>query len=380
MASSLPAALDWCDQGGCTPIKDQRQCGSCWAFATAGVVESSIVIHDGITRDLAEQYLVSCNTQAWGCDGGSAAFDYFVRRAPPLEPGAGAVYEPDFPYVAVDAPCNSPYSHHEKLASWAYVAGQLYPSVGAIKQAIYDHGPVWVTVCVGIGLPALSQRRLPDGGIILMPAVLRQPRRGPGGLGRQPGHERGLAAEELLGDGLGGGRNDAHRLRGLERGTLRSVRRLPLRQRDPLPHPHVPADEHADAHIHPHTDSHGDPNVHSHADPHAVGHPGADAHPHSIGRRHADAHADRVAGQYTDLHAPDAAPHSDPDRHADADGVPHRLADIGSQSDVDEHPHAHPQPARAQRFVAADAQGMTSLASEPPDTQGTLKRARPSSP
>jgi len=148
MASSLPAALDWCAQGGCTPIKNQGQCGSCWAFATTGVVESSIVLHDGVTRDLAEQYLVSCNTQAWGCDGGSAAFDYFVWRAPSLEPGAGAVYEPDFPYVAVDAPCNSPYSHHEKLASWAYVGGSS-PSVAAIKQAIYDHGPVWATVCAG---------------------------------------------------------------------------------------------------------------------------------------------------------------------------------------------------------------------------------------
>jgi hypothetical protein len=149
---AVPSAFNWCDYGGCTVVKDQGYCGSCWAFATSGVVESLIRIGDGVTRNLSEQYLVSCNIDGWGCTGGSRAFAYFINRVPPGEPEAGAVYEADFPYLSgltgIEGPCiGQPHTHHEKLISWSYVGVSEYPSVADIKQAIYDHGPVYVSVC-----------------------------------------------------------------------------------------------------------------------------------------------------------------------------------------------------------------------------------------
>jgi predicted secreted protein len=146
---ALPSHFDWCEQGACTPIKDQGNCGSCWAFATVGVLELAIKTRDGVVRDLSEQYLVSCNTESWGCDGGFWAHDYHQDMVPPGEPAAGAVYEADFPYQAADVPCSSPHAHHEKISDWAYVARYGNPPVAAIKQAIYDRGPVGVGVCVG---------------------------------------------------------------------------------------------------------------------------------------------------------------------------------------------------------------------------------------
>jgi len=148
--SSLPSTYNWCDYGGCTPVKDQGLCGSCWAFATAGAAESAIKIQDGLDRDLAEQYLVSCNTDDWGCDGGWWAFHYYIDAIPPGEPDAGAVYERDFPYQASGVPCGSSHPHHEKLLSYAYVDhwGSV-PAVADLKQAIYDHGPVAVGICSG---------------------------------------------------------------------------------------------------------------------------------------------------------------------------------------------------------------------------------------
>jgi inhibitor of cysteine peptidase len=159
--AGLPSAFDWCDQGGCTPVQDQGYCGSCWAFATAGAVESAIKIGDGLGRDVSEQYLVSCNTaelnyeacydnSKWGCNGGWWAFHYYIDAVPPGEPDAGAVYEADFPYQASDASCDGPYDHHEKLLSYAYVDhwGSV-PSTTDLKQAIYDHGPVAVAICSG---------------------------------------------------------------------------------------------------------------------------------------------------------------------------------------------------------------------------------------
>jgi len=113
-------------------------------------LESNIRIRDGATKDLAEQYLLSCNTDGWSCSGGWWAHDYHLNKIPPGEPDAGAVYEADFPYVARDDPCGPSHTHHEKIVSWAFVGPEYgVPSVAAIKQAIYDHGPVSAGVCVG---------------------------------------------------------------------------------------------------------------------------------------------------------------------------------------------------------------------------------------
>ncbi|MBN1660220.1 MAG: protease inhibitor I42 family protein [Anaerolineae bacterium] len=147
--TAVPALYNWCDNGGCTPVRDQGNCGSCWAFGTVGPLESAILIQDGVSKDLSEQYLVSCNTDGWGCSGGWWAHDYHEWKYPSGESGPGAVYENDFRYTATDASCNSPYTHHETIADWVYIgSSSSVPSTDAIKQAIYDHGPVSAAVCV----------------------------------------------------------------------------------------------------------------------------------------------------------------------------------------------------------------------------------------
>ena len=149
---NLPSYYNWCDLGGCTPVKDQASCGSCWAFSTVGVLESAIKFHDGVTTDLSEQYLVSCNTDDWGCDGGWWAHDYHQWKFSAPETMAGAVPEAEFGYVAWDAPCGGPYSHPHQLTSWGILSPEWgVASVAAIKQAIYDHGPVNVALCAGDG-------------------------------------------------------------------------------------------------------------------------------------------------------------------------------------------------------------------------------------
>ena len=148
--SSLPDAFDWRDHGGVTSVKNQGDCGSCWAFATVGPLEANIKIKDGVEKDLSEQYLLSCNTEGWNCtEGGWWAHDYHWWKKPPSESEAGAVYEADFPYVAWDAPCNGPYPHPYKIDSWAFVGSEdSVPPVEDIKRAIYEHGPVSAAVCV----------------------------------------------------------------------------------------------------------------------------------------------------------------------------------------------------------------------------------------
>ncbi|MFH1745425.1 MAG: C1 family peptidase [Planctomycetota bacterium] len=144
----LPVAFDWRAQGGCPPVRDQGNCGSCWAFGTVGPLECNILIRDGVLVDLSEQWLVSCNRDGYSCSGGWWAHEYHLWQTDPCG-GTGAVLEDDFPYVALDVSCACPYSHEYTLDGWAYIgdAGSI-PSTAAIKQAILDYGPVSAAVCV----------------------------------------------------------------------------------------------------------------------------------------------------------------------------------------------------------------------------------------
>ncbi len=147
--AALPSSFNWCDQNGCTPVKDQGQCGSCWAFATVGPLESLIKINDGVTVDLSEQYLVSCNSENWGCTGGDWAHDYHQWKTASGESEPGAVLESDFPYKSRDAACQPPHDKAYQIADWDYVCGSRFcqPTTSQLKQAIQDYGPLTVAVC-----------------------------------------------------------------------------------------------------------------------------------------------------------------------------------------------------------------------------------------
>lgn len=159
----LPADWDWRDYNGVTGIRDQRDCGSCWAFGAIGTMESLLLIKDSISTDLSEQHLVSCNTYGWGCNGGWWPHDMLVNP--------GAVLEVDFPYVASDVPCGGPYTYPYQLTGWAYVDGDnQVPSVDKIKAAIHAYGPVCAAVYVGSFFQSYTgdvfdKNESPNGGI-----------------------------------------------------------------------------------------------------------------------------------------------------------------------------------------------------------------------
>lgn len=143
---NLPDYFDWRDFNGCTPVKNQASCGSCWAFGTVGPLECNILIKDGVEMNLSEQWLVSCNSDGWDCDGGWWAHDYHQWKTDPCG-GTGAVLEQYFPYTATNAPCNCPYPHDYLIDDWAYIGNDnSIPPVSNIKQAIMDYGPVSVAV------------------------------------------------------------------------------------------------------------------------------------------------------------------------------------------------------------------------------------------
>jgi len=96
---AVPASVDWRDKGGVTPVKDQGQCGSCWAFSSTGALEGLNFVKTGKLLSFSEQQLVDCEKDDQGCNGGlmDHAFAYTAQK--------GIELESDYPYKAVDQKC-----------------------------------------------------------------------------------------------------------------------------------------------------------------------------------------------------------------------------------------------------------------------------------
>ncbi|CAD5231176.1 unnamed protein product [Bursaphelenchus xylophilus] len=73
-----PSTFDWRDHNGVTSVKDQDQCGSCFAFAATAAIESQWLVHRNKSLDLSEEQILQCTYNvsgydAMGCDGGDPA-------------------------------------------------------------------------------------------------------------------------------------------------------------------------------------------------------------------------------------------------------------------------------------------------------------------
>ncbi|KAL5710749.1 Senescence-specific cysteine protease sag39 [Ranunculus cassubicifolius] len=101
--TAKPSSMDWRTKGAVTPIKDQGQCGSCWAFSAVGGMEGITQITTGKLVSLSEQELVDCdvNGEDQGCEGGlmDDAFDF-------IQQNHGLAAEDTYPYKAIDGTCN----------------------------------------------------------------------------------------------------------------------------------------------------------------------------------------------------------------------------------------------------------------------------------
>jgi putative hemolysin len=143
-----PPSFDWRALDGCTSIKDQGNCGSCWAFGSTAPLECNILIKDRVERNLSEQWLVSCNRDDWSCNGGGFAHNYYQWKTDPCG-GTGAVLEWDFPYWGSDLPCGCPYPHEYLIDNWSFISRDHNDvPIDGIKAAIMEYGPVSVGVAV----------------------------------------------------------------------------------------------------------------------------------------------------------------------------------------------------------------------------------------
>jgi C1A family cysteine protease len=156
-AAPLPTRLDWRDIDGDNYVsvaKHQELCGACWAFAAVGALESYVMLRThspGLDIDLAEQFLLSCETTG-GCGGGSG------WTAASILHDTGVPEEACLPYTADDAsPCSQRCGDWEQQLRTISGFEQLFGNTGGLSQAeivdtlksaVATYGPLWTSMQV----------------------------------------------------------------------------------------------------------------------------------------------------------------------------------------------------------------------------------------
>jgi len=147
---TAPTSIDWRNVNGTswvTPVKNQGQCGSCWAFSTTGSLEARAAIRTGDAKNLvslSEQQLVDCSKAEGnaGCNGGlqEDAFTYIGKEG-------GLCSESEYPYTARDGTCkaSSCGTKYDKIASTKSYTKVTIDSETSLVNAIAA-GPVAVSV------------------------------------------------------------------------------------------------------------------------------------------------------------------------------------------------------------------------------------------
>jgi C1A family cysteine protease len=117
---AAPDTFSWITENKVTPVKNQAQCGSCWAFSATENIESVWMIAKGLTpstmKALAPQQIVDCDKRDGGCNGGNTrtAFEYVIQAG-------GQDTEASYPYKAVNQACHFlPADVETKISSYKY--------------------------------------------------------------------------------------------------------------------------------------------------------------------------------------------------------------------------------------------------------------------
>ncbi|XP_078054342.1 procathepsin L-like [Mustelus asterias] len=140
------AAFDWRDKGIVTPVKNQGQCYSCWAFSATGVLEGQVFKKTGKLIALSEQNLIDCSRShgTFGCNGGwsLSAFDYIIENG-------GIEAESTYAYTAKDGE-SCKYNASESVASVSSYKILPYGDEEALTQAVAEIGPIAVVIDAGL--------------------------------------------------------------------------------------------------------------------------------------------------------------------------------------------------------------------------------------
>ena len=147
ISNEAPDEFDWRDKGIVSAVKDQGSCGSCWAFATVANLEGLYAQKKGVVKTFSEQFLVDCDTEDSGCNGGlmELAFEWIKNNG-------GFMYESDYPYANKKQTCTQDSSKFVdmKVTGWVKLGDgtDTFSPVDEdeMKEFLYQTGPLAIAL------------------------------------------------------------------------------------------------------------------------------------------------------------------------------------------------------------------------------------------
>lgn len=156
IGGNLPAEYDWRNFNFNTKVRDQGDCGSCWAITVAGALEGQSYWYNRKNIELSPQELVDCSRKDHGCGGGwfESAFEYVATK-----PEQWLTHESRYAYTNSQQECDSaarrvntcdvqldtPDLYRLKCTG----SKQLpYDNEDTLREALIIHGPVPVALHV----------------------------------------------------------------------------------------------------------------------------------------------------------------------------------------------------------------------------------------
>uniref|UniRef100_A0A1L8ECX0 Putative cysteine proteinase n=1 Tax=Haematobia irritans TaxID=7368 RepID=A0A1L8ECX0_HAEIR len=134
----LPKEFDWREKGVISPVKNQGQCGSCWAFSVTGNVEGLHAVRTGKLEQYSEQELLDCDTTDSACNGGLPDNAYDA-----IEKIGGLELENEYPYHARKEQCRFNKSKiHVKVKGHV----DLPKNETAMAQWLIANGPISIGI------------------------------------------------------------------------------------------------------------------------------------------------------------------------------------------------------------------------------------------
>ncbi|KAG5862255.1 hypothetical protein JTB14_008021 [Gonioctena quinquepunctata] len=135
----VPDSIDWTEKGAVLDVKNQGNCGSCWAFSATGALEGQNAILNGKTDPLSEQQLLDCSGSYGNrnCQRGGQmlwAFAYVADN--------GIATDSAYPYEGEQKSCR--YSSNPTLKIKGYK--ELARSEEDMQQAVGTIGPISVAL------------------------------------------------------------------------------------------------------------------------------------------------------------------------------------------------------------------------------------------
>ena len=154
---SAPDAWDWREHNAIPDIKDQGACGAAYAFSVITNLESIYAINKGSLKYFSMQYLIDCDPNNAGCNGGlmDSTFKWLVEN------GGHLMFEADYPYIGMKGKCRADESKYVDMTVTGYK--KIGPDEEEMKEVLYNTG----ALCVALNGSPLQRY---TGGIIDLPS------------------------------------------------------------------------------------------------------------------------------------------------------------------------------------------------------------------